>query len=219
MKKLTLQQLITGAMLCYKNSSNLIEEAHLLFQNRKFNRSYFFYQTAQEEIAKGEDILWYAHDTIIGLSRNFSGLEKSFLIHKRKNQTNFITLMIDKKENIQKMEELIKLVASSNSFNEAKGKIKEYVLKSFSKDGVEKINTFHKKRMKKRNDSLYISYDDKNLFQLKSMQKEQVLEIEQETKYLLDILIEGIRLAEDKRWQKRGKEIGEFIKNYWNIKL
>jgi len=140
-------------------------------------------------------------------------------MHKRKNRTNFITLTIGDKENIQHMLNLMKIAASSNSFNEVKEKIKEYVFESFPKDRIEKINTFHKKRMKMRNDSLYVSYNDKKLFQLKLIQKEQVLEIEQETNYLLGNLKEGIGLAKDKTWQTRGKKIGEFISNYWNIKL
>lgn len=107
MRELTLDQLIMGAMLCLKNSSNLIEEANISLQNRKFNRAYFLYHTAQGEIAKGEDIMWYAHDINIGLSRNFSGLEKSFLEHKRKNWINFITLTMYDKENIQRIRKIL----------------------------------------------------------------------------------------------------------------
>jgi len=216
MQELSLNQLIIGATLCCKNSSDLIEEADILFQNKKFNCAYFLYQTAQEEIAKGEDIIWYAHDIIIGLSRNFSGLGKSFLEHKRKNRTNFITLKLYEKETIQQMENLIKIVAKSNSLKEATEKIKEYVINSFPEDEIDRIDTFHKKRMKTRNDSLYVNYDDKNLFYLKSIKKKQVVDIKRETKYLLDNLIEGINMVEDKEWQKKGKELGEFIKNYWD---
>lgn len=57
MQNLSIDQLITGAKLCCENSSDLIEEADILFQNEKFNRAYFLYQIAQEEIAKGEDLL------------------------------------------------------------------------------------------------------------------------------------------------------------------
>lgn len=164
-----------------------------MLQNRKFKRAYFLYQTAQEEIAKGEDIMWYAHDINIGLSRNFSGLEKSFLEHKRKNWTNFVTLTMYDKESIQRMRKFLEIVAKCDSFKELKEKMKEYLTKSSPNVKINQGNVFHKRRMKARNDSLYVNYDDKNLFSLKSIKKEQVLVIKQETSYIFDSLKDSIK--------------------------
>lgn len=216
MQKLTPDQLVKGAILCLKNSSNLIEEANILLQNRKFNRAYFLYQTAQEEIAKGEDIMWYAHDINIGLSRNFSGLEKSFLKHKRKNWTNFVTLKMYDKESIQRMKKFLEIIAKCNSFKEAKEKMEEHLRKSSPPVKIKQGNVFHKRRMEARNDSLYVNYDDKKLFSLKYIKKEQVLVIKQETSYLLDSLKDSIKVAKDKKWRKKGKEIEKWVKNYWD---
>ena len=216
MQKLTPGQLVKGAILCLKNSSNLIGEANILLQNRKFNRAYFLYQTAQEEIAKGEDIMWYAHDINIGLSRNFSGLEESFLKHKRKNWTNFVTLSMNNKEIIQRMREFLEITARCNSFKEAKEKMEEYLRKSSPPVKIKQGNVFHKRRMEARNDSLYVNYDEKKLFSLKSIKREQVLVIKKEAGYLLDNLKDSIKVAQDKKWLKRGKEIEKLVKNYWD---
>jgi len=216
MQKLTPDQLVTGAILCLKNSSNLIEEANILLQNSKFNRAYFLYQTAQEEIAKGEDIMWYAHDINIGLSRNFSGLEKSFLKHKRKNWTNFVTLTMYDKESIQRMRKLFEITAKCDSFKEVKEKVEEHLIKSSPNVKINQGNVYHKRRMKARNDSLYVNYDDEKLFSLKSIKKEQVLVIKKETSYLLDNLKDSIKVAQDKKWRIRGKEIAKLVKNYWD---
>jgi len=212
MRKLSPEQLLKGGILCLKNASNLIEEADLLFQNKKFNRAYFLYYTSGEEIAKGEDIMWYAHDINIGLSRNFFGLDESFRTHIRKSKTNFVTLTMFNTKNIQRMKKMSEILVKVNSLKEAKIEIEKYLSKFKNNNLENRIDKFYNKRMKMRNDCLYVNYKDKSSFFLKSIKKKQVLAMKKEVSYLLDTLKNSILVAKDKKWRKKGKEVQAFIK-------
>ncbi len=57
--QLTIVQIRTLADHCLRNASKIIDESKLLFENRRYSRSFFLSWTAMEELSK-RDMLFYA---------------------------------------------------------------------------------------------------------------------------------------------------------------
>lgn len=90
MTALSFGRLEEAYILVYENAKELIEESYLLFNNKRFARSYALAQIAHEELAKLPIIYQESSRSFFKEKHDWKSFYKRLRNHKAKNKQNFV---------------------------------------------------------------------------------------------------------------------------------
>ena len=90
------KNLIEGITKCIANAESLIQDAHILKENKKIERAYTLFQLSLEEIGKASMVYFFATLPEDKKLTNLKAFKKDFLDHKTKTTKaiNFDTIIL-----------------------------------------------------------------------------------------------------------------------------
>ncbi len=90
MTALSFEKLEEAYILVYENAQELLQESRLLFENKRYARSYALAQIAQEELAKLPIIYQEATRAFFREKHDWKNFYKRLRSHESKNKQNFV---------------------------------------------------------------------------------------------------------------------------------
>jgi AbiV family abortive infection protein len=162
----TIADLLSGAECIYKNAQHLYEEAVILSEHGRNERSLFLHQISLEECAKIDMIGPLATTILISGKFDLKKFEKSFKKHESKNHINAYTCPASAEE--------------SNARESENWEKSRQAFKNFQKE-------YHRDMNNQKNNSLYVNFADGTFISPQDIIRPSDLEnISAQNKYYLE---------------------------------
>ncbi|WP_118950497.1 AbiV family abortive infection protein [Taibaiella helva] len=90
LENIDLEELKRGCKITIENAEEMIEEADILINNKRFARAYTLYQLGIEEVGKSNLLLQLIFDLKIGRKVDAKALNKEFKFHQAKSKSSIV---------------------------------------------------------------------------------------------------------------------------------
>ena len=144
MKSLSTKKAINGIAACFRNSKALLEDANILFDSKKYCRSFALSQFSIEEAGKSLILFEVYFKILIG----------------KRNEIDFSEVSKNFKSHISKSLKTVLMEFREHPYDTLKEKEYDEFIKTITKE----IDDSKTKYDKLKNQSLYVSYNNNNFF-------------------------------------------------------